>query len=703
MPLTVDELIVEIRTDQKRLKKDLKKVQSDLKKSGTKAATGFGASFKTALAGIGIGIAIKKAFDFAGVAKDAAAAAEEIKNKLGEVFKGIETGSEVRELAKDFDLAASTAEELIGNTGDLLVGLKLNKQEALEFSTAVVALSGDLTSFKDVQGGIVRTTESITKALLGERESLKDTIKTSLLESEVKKRAIAITRTRTELTLAQAKAFATLELIQEKNTAAVGDYARTKDSATNAERAFQEQIKGSTEAIGNLLLPAYTSFFSIVTPLLKDQTRRMKEFFGVWDREASKTRVSEWEIIFKPFSKSELESEVKILEDELKKLEGTITFGATFKGITGYETETYKEDVRKINELKEQLRSIRNLLNPPADNGGGSEVVKTLSDDLALLERTQKGLIDTSEDLTEAEKEQLASINQQIISIKELIKERANLGSAEENYSGTVAGLQKSLQDAKEARDNLSTSDAFAIAQSNLLVDSLTRQINAYENLGRISAADVDATGLQREGLDIQEGLGLGENGEGGLFDKKTELDFIPEWRTKIMEALHQIEAEKDSQQNDSLTAAVQLGQTLITGFRSSGNVLLDTLQQGLQIALSIATAINSANPLGIVSSIVGGAVTAYTALTSEAPSSSGSSGGVINAPTLPTIPSSSGSGSGANTQAINTLNTTLQAQELNRQINRQPLEVVVNLDGQEVGRGLLPEMDKLTKQGFNG
>lgn len=188
---------------------------------------------------------------------DSASDAEETANKFKEVFKGIDSQSSaaVQSLQKDFKLASSTAQVLLSDTGDLLVGLGLTREKALELSKQVVSLSADVASFKNVQGGTERASIALTKALLGEREMLKETFKTAVLEEEVKKRAAIIRFKDRKLTEQQSKALATLAIVTERNKDAIGDFARTQTGYANLARISAEKSKQLSETFGKILLP----------------------------------------------------------------------------------------------------------------------------------------------------------------------------------------------------------------------------------------------------------------------------------------------------------------------------------------------------------------------------------------------------------------------------------------------------------------
>ena len=772
--LTVSELNVKIGLEKDGLRKDLRKLQGDLKKEGTESAKGFGASFKSAIASVGIAFALKKAFDFAGLAKDAARDADEIASKFGTVFESIGNKAELasKQLSKNFDLASTTAKELLGTTGDLLVGFGFTEEKALDLSKQVQELAIDVASFSNFSGGAKGASEALTKALLGETESAKSLgIVIRQNTQEFRDQVAELQRTE-GMSVQQAKAQVILGQAYAQSQKAVGDYTRTSRSLANEERALQERFKESLEIIGRELVPAYGVFNSVMKGLLD-------LIFPV--KNAIKEEAKQVNILARELANSETSQERRVqLYGKLKAINPDIVRGIDAESVS---VDTLTKNLARFNQelikriiIQKQQDKIADVAADAADEQiklleireeAESALTEILLKKTAQLEKSNSafGNVQATKELEEFNKVMLSNLT-----VEEKIQKLQSSGIIGKytnfwnNLTNRIDWSRESLKEYQTEFDALTTGVAVAqkefgqqpiapeltdlipsdledivlpdevitefiskldglnaerdalVSKEGVLTDFEQNRLRALNDeialvnglhQARLNLRTVLDEGVEPLGLDQQEeGLARITDGDefiGSLFDVPKTLEGVEEWRFKIMEALHQIESEKDSQQNDSLTAAVQLGQTLITSFRKSGNVLLDTLQQGLQIALSIATAINSANPLGIVSSIVGGAVTAYTALTSEAPSSSGSSGGVINAPTLPTIPTSSNGGSGANTQAINTLNTTLQAQELNRQINRQPLEVVVNLDGQEVGRGLLPEIDKLTKQGFNG
>jgi len=181
--------------------------------------------------------------------------AEEINAKYKTVFNNIGAKSQImaKELAKNYGLAGSSAKSLMGDTGDLLTGFGFGQEQALNMSSEVNKLAVDLASFTNFSGGAAGASRALTKALLGERESIKS-LGISILENDVKTRvALNTQKGMTFETERQAKAFATLQLAQEQSTNAIGDYARTKDGLANIERRFSEQLKESQEQLGKFI------------------------------------------------------------------------------------------------------------------------------------------------------------------------------------------------------------------------------------------------------------------------------------------------------------------------------------------------------------------------------------------------------------------------------------------------------------------
>ena len=223
------------------LNRKLKSVGKSMTKMGKRMSIGI----SLPIAAVG-GISLKAASDF-----------EEAHSKFETVFSSIkdEANSMADNLAKNFGLSKKEAIELAGSTGDLLTGFGVAQETALGMSQSVQELAADLASFTNAQGGTKAVSEALTKALLGERESLK-TYGIAILDADVKARIAA--KGLSELTgeaMRQAKAQVTLELATEQSKNAVGDFARTQGSFANQTKIIRARLDDLSVQIGQIILP----------------------------------------------------------------------------------------------------------------------------------------------------------------------------------------------------------------------------------------------------------------------------------------------------------------------------------------------------------------------------------------------------------------------------------------------------------------
>lgn len=201
---------------------------------------------------------------------DAASNAEETQSKFNEVFSSMrsEANKTASDFASSFGVANSTAQEMISNTGDILSGLKFTQKESLKLSVQIAQLGSDLTSFKNFQGGAAQASTILTKALLGERDSLVS-LGLKISEEEVKAKELMLAQQGQRFASErQAKAQATLALVMERSQNAIGDTQRTWDSYANSSRRVQEQQKQLAETWGRLLLPVAGKINSMLSEML---------------------------------------------------------------------------------------------------------------------------------------------------------------------------------------------------------------------------------------------------------------------------------------------------------------------------------------------------------------------------------------------------------------------------------------------------
>jgi len=112
--------------------------------------------------------------------------------------------------------------------------------------------------------------QAFTKALLGERESLK-TYGIAIMEADVQQQAFIMTgKTNAKELTKQEKALATYELLLQKTKVQQGDLNRTQESFANKSRAAQAKLKDLKVTMGAELLPVVEELLPVIVDLVTE-------------------------------------------------------------------------------------------------------------------------------------------------------------------------------------------------------------------------------------------------------------------------------------------------------------------------------------------------------------------------------------------------------------------------------------------------
>ena len=209
---------------------------------------------------------------------DKAASMEEALSKnqllLGESSKAVEAFADTSlESFGVTNLAALQATGVFASLGD---AMGMSEEASASMATTLTGLAGDLSSLHDVSVETALT--ALRAGLIGEAEPLRK-LGILLDAATIKNKALSmglIKNTRDALTPA-IKSQAAYALIMEKGATAMGDFARTSDSATNASKQLSGQWEEVQIQIGTALLPAFTA---LVTHLVDEVMPAIEEFFA---------------------------------------------------------------------------------------------------------------------------------------------------------------------------------------------------------------------------------------------------------------------------------------------------------------------------------------------------------------------------------------------------------------------------------------
>jgi len=222
-----------------------------------------------------VGVAIIAAF--AGIIKKASDA-QETQAKFGTVFQDTmtEANAAVIELSTSYGLSTLASQTMLSATGDLLTGLGLEGEAALELSLKTQRLSVDLASFTNYSEGASGASDALTKAMLGERESVK-ALGIVITEAMVKEKLLAAGKEKlTGQSLLQAKAEATIAIAMDQSRLAIGDYARTQGSLANMTRELQARTEDLVVELGTHFIPIATDLVKKVTEIANKMLEWMR-------------------------------------------------------------------------------------------------------------------------------------------------------------------------------------------------------------------------------------------------------------------------------------------------------------------------------------------------------------------------------------------------------------------------------------------
>lgn len=204
--------------------------------------------------------------------------AAEVGSKFNTVFSpNIQEANKVLDdLNMNYGLSRIEAQKLLSSTGDLLRGFGFSADAALDYSSNVNKLAADLASFQNVP--VAQASEAITKALLGETESMK-TLGVSVQQGTKEFKAqVAEIQTATGATLQQAKAQAIYQQILEQTTVAQGDFARTQDSTANKLKTLQARFTDLATDVATQLDPAFNDGLSTLQTTIEKAFKALQPF-----------------------------------------------------------------------------------------------------------------------------------------------------------------------------------------------------------------------------------------------------------------------------------------------------------------------------------------------------------------------------------------------------------------------------------------
>lgn len=256
----VGSVYIEIQAKMGSLEKELRELEAKLN-AADKNGKNLTATFKDMAKGLGVAAAVYKIVGAYQEAIKYGSKLQETQNKFDVVFRNSkkEADAFAKTLVDSYGLATEESMAFLAGTGDILIGMGMASDSALELSNGVAQLGIDLASFTNVEGGAERAINALTSALTGEREALKAY---GIVVSEELIKAELVANGKDKLTgmaLNQAKAEATLAIAYRQSGNAIGDMARSYDSYANIQRRVDSQLVDFQAQVGTALIPAMSN------------------------------------------------------------------------------------------------------------------------------------------------------------------------------------------------------------------------------------------------------------------------------------------------------------------------------------------------------------------------------------------------------------------------------------------------------------
>lgn len=223
-----------------------------------KQMTGVERMARRAGAALAGAFATKKLVDFGKKCLDLGSDLSEVQNVVDVTFSAMT--ARVDEFAKSalnsFGLSETMAKRYTGTFGAMAKAFGFAEKDAFEMSSTLTGLAGDVASFYNISQNEAYT--KLKSVFTGETESLKD-LGVVMTQAALDQYALANGFGKTTSAMSEAEKVALrYQFVQEKLSAAQGDFARTSGSWANQCRILSLQVESVMATVGQGLINLFT-------------------------------------------------------------------------------------------------------------------------------------------------------------------------------------------------------------------------------------------------------------------------------------------------------------------------------------------------------------------------------------------------------------------------------------------------------------
>ena len=423
-----------------------------------------------------------------------------------------------KETAGAFGLTAINLEGMAAGFADLLVPMEFTRAEAADMTTKVVGLAGAFSEWSAGTRTVEDTTRILARAMLGEREMLKD-LGVDIRELDIKQRLMA--KGQEQLTgnmLKQARATATMEMIFERSKDAQEGFRVGGDNLTRTMREIEAAMK---EVVQDIILG--------MMPQLKNIAEVIKEEFipalmdaGPFLTKLGMSLISIVEgALAMATAFAKVVSFITPVTDGLNSQERVWQHYAEVLDITDEKTGEF---VKTEKEVAEALGlTIAELQAAMAPMGGYSaELIKAAS--VAKENREEIiAQINPYQDFASALGTNAEALQKVKERTKEVIEAEIRARNATSNLQTAFAGLTNEQVASRLAQELLNASlDNMPVEQQTAMLQSAAESLRAFHETGSKGGSTLDSlksmifhmAGISREGESEDEDVSPGFQGD---------------------------------------------------------------------------------------------------------------------------------------------------------------------------------------------
>ena len=250
---SVGQIGLDLVVNKNKFESQMSNITGLAKKAGLALATAFGT---------------KKLVDFGKKCLELGSDLAEVQNVVDVTFPHMtaQVDKFAKSAAQSFGLSETMAKKYTGTFGAMSKAFGFTEQQAYEMGSTLTGLSGDVASFYNISQDEAYT--KLKSVFTGETESLKD-LGVVITQNALDQYALANGYNKTTAAMTeQEKVALRYQFVQDKLSAAQGDFARTSDSWANQCRILSLQTQSLMATIGQGLINLFTPVIKVINMVI---------------------------------------------------------------------------------------------------------------------------------------------------------------------------------------------------------------------------------------------------------------------------------------------------------------------------------------------------------------------------------------------------------------------------------------------------